>query len=250
MNQSQLKTSTLSEIVSRDFRAAAILDRHGFDYCCGGARSLVEACSQRGISLVDVLSELEALDPGSRERLEDDPAALVDYIISRHHAYVRTSMPVIQAHLAKVVSAHGANHTELSFIETEFSKVARELSQHMVKEERVLFPYIRALADAVRTDGPPPPDMFGTVQNPIRMMEIEHQEAGEGLAAIHELTRGYQPPDDACGTYRLVLEELDAFERDLHTHVHLEDNVLFPKAVELESKVEHATRGLKSQRWG
>lgn len=250
MNRSQLEASTLGEIVSRDFRAAAIFDRHGFDYCCGGARSLAEACSQRGISLVAVLSELEALDPGAREPVEDDPAALVDYIVSRHHAYVRTSLPVIQAHLAKVVAAHGANHAELGVIDATFSTVAMELSQHMVKEEQVLFPYIRALAEAVRADGPPPPDMFGTVQNPIRMMEIEHQEAGDGLAAIRELSHGYQPPDDACGTYRLVLEELNAFERDLHTHVHLEDNVLFPKAVELESQLEHATRGLKSQRWG
>ena len=119
----------------------------------------------------------------------------------------------------------------------------------MVKEEQVLFPHIRALADAARTEGPPPPDMFGTVQNPIRMMEIEHQEVGDGLAAIRELSGGYQPPEDACGTYRLVLEEIEAFERDLHTHVHLENNVLFPKAVELESKVEHTTHGLRSQRW-
>jgi len=119
----------------------------------------------------------------------------------------------------------------------------------MVKEEQVLFPYIRALAEAARGNGPPPPDMFGTVQNPIRMMEVEHQAVGDSMAAIRELSGGYQPPDDACGTYRLVFEELNAFERDLHTHVHLEDNVLFPKAVELESKVEHTTRGLKSQRW-
>ena len=249
MTRSLLEHSTLGDIVSRDFRAGAILDRYGLDYCCGGARSLAEGCAQRGISLVEVLSELEALDPGSRERVEDDPAALVDYIVSRHHAYVRTSLPVIQAHLAKVVFAHGANHTELSFIEAAFSKVARELLQHMVKEEQVLFPYIRALADAVRGDTPPPADLFGTVQNPIRMMEIEHQEAGDGLAAIHQMTHGYQPPDDACGTYCLVLEELDAFERDLHTHVRLENSVLFPKAIELESKVEHSTRGLKSQRW-
>jgi regulator of cell morphogenesis and NO signaling len=249
MTRSQLKTSTLGDIVAHDFRAGAILDRYGLDYCCGGARSLAEGCVERGISLDLVVSDLEALDNASREHLEDEPAVLVDYIVSRHHAYVRTSVPVIQEHLAKIVAVHGARHAELRLVHTEFSKVAKELLAHMVKEEQVLFPYIRALADAVRSDGPPPPDMFGTVQNPIRMMEIEHQEAGDGLASIRELTSGYQPPDDACGTYRLALEELEAFERDLHTHVHLENNVLFPKAVELESKIEHATRGLKSQRW-
>jgi regulator of cell morphogenesis and NO signaling len=247
MTRSPLERSTLGDIVSRDFRAGAILDRYGLDHCCGGARSLAEGCSQRGISIVEVLSELEALDHGSRERIEDNPAALVDYIVSRHHAYVRTSLPAIQAHLTKVVAAHGANHPELGVIDATFSTVATELSQHMMKEEQMLFPYIRALAEAVRGGGPPPPDMFGTVQNPIRMMENEHQEAGDGLAAIRDLSGGYEPPDDACGTYRLVFEELNAFERDLQTHVHLEDNVLFPKAVELESTVEHTTRGLKCQ---
>lgn len=245
MTRSQLATSTLSDIVSGDFRAGAILDRYGLDYCCGGARSLAEGCSQQGIRIETVLSDLEALDSGAGEHTEDDPAALVDYIVSRHHAYVRASIPGIREHLAKVVGAHAARHSELRLVEREFSDVARELSLHMVKEEQVLFPYISALVDAWRSDGPPPPDMFGTVQNPIRMMEIEHQEAGDALAAIRELTCGYRPPEDACGTYRLVLEELKAFESDLQTHVHLENNVLFPKAVELESKVGHTTRGLK-----
>jgi regulator of cell morphogenesis and NO signaling len=245
MTRSHFATTTLGDIVSHDFRAGAILDRYGLDYCCGGARSLAEGCSQQGIALETVVSDLEALDSGSSEPVEDDPAALVDYIVSRHHAYVRASLPGIQEHLTKVVDAHAARHSELRLVEREFSSVARELLLHMVKEERVLFPYISALVDAVRSDGPPPPDMFGTVQNPIRMMEIEHQEAGDGLASIRELTCGYQAPPDACATYRLVLEELEAFELDLQTHVHLENNVLFPKAVELESLVGHTTRGLK-----
>ena len=125
--------------------------------------------------------------------------------------------------------------------------MARELLLHMVKEEQVLFPYISALGDAVRSDGPPPPDMFGTVQNPIRMMEIEHQEAGDGMAALRDLSKDYRAPDDACSTYRLVFEELEAFEHDLHRHVHLENHVLFPKAVELESKAKHLARKLKCQ---
>ena len=245
MNTTNLERSTLSDLVSRDFRAGAIFDRYGLDYCCGGARSLAEGCLQRGINLVAVLSELEALDPRSRERVADDPAALIDYIVLCHHEYVRASLPVIQEHLTKVVAAHGANHAELTLVDAEFSKAARELLQHMVKEEQVLFPHIRALAGAVGTGGPPPPDMFGTVQNPIRMMEIEHEVVGDALAAIRELTGGYQPPADACPTYRLVLQEIEAFERDLDAHVHLENHVLFPKAVELESSLEHTTRGLK-----
>lgn len=245
MNTAKWETSTLGDLVSRDFRAGAIFDRYGLDYCCGGARGLAEACLQRGINLVAVLSELEALDPESRAFVADDPDALVDYIVLRHHAYVRASLPSIQAHLTKVIAAHGANHNELALVDAEFSKVAWELSQHMVKEEQVLFPHIRALATAVRDGGPPPPDMFGTVQNPIRMMEIEHEVVGDALAAIREMTGGYQPPADACPTYCLVLEEMSAFQRDLAAHVHLEDHVLFPKAVELESALEHLTRGLK-----
>jgi regulator of cell morphogenesis and NO signaling len=156
-------------------------------------------------------------------------------------------LPIIQAHLTKVVAAHGTNHAELTLVAAEFAKAARELSQHMVKEEQVLFPHIRALADAVQSGGPPPPDMFGTVQNPIRMMEIEHEMVGDALAVIRELTGGFQPPADACPTYSLVLQELEAFERDFDAHAHLENHVLFPKAVELESALEHTTRGLKCQ---
>jgi regulator of cell morphogenesis and NO signaling len=112
----------------------------------------------------------------------------------------------------------------------------------------VLFPYIRALAEATSHGTPPPPDMFGTVQNPIRMMEIEHQEAGDDIEAIHEMAHGYQTPADACSTYAMVLRELEAFEKDLHVHVHLENNVLFPRAVELEEKTELMARGLKCGR--
>ncbi|MEO5742864.1 MAG: hemerythrin domain-containing protein [Vicinamibacterales bacterium] len=195
-----------------------------------------------------VLSDLETLDPDAREIPGDDPVMLVDYIVATHHAYIRESAPVIQQHLAKVVAAHGARHSELPLIESQFSKVASELMLHMMKEEQVLFPYIRALGQVVSENAPPPPDMFGTVQNPIRMMEIEHQAAGDGVASIRELTRDYEPPANSCATYRLALQELAAFEQDLHRHVHLENNVLFPKAVELEENLGRRGSGLKCQR--
>ena len=248
MTRSQIETATLGDIVSRDIRAGAILDRYGLDYCCGGSRTLVEGCAERGIDVQRVLSDLQALDPASGETPEQNLPKLIDYIVSRHHAYIRESMPVVQQHLGKVVAAHGERHSELALVATEFSRVSEGLALHMVKEEQVLFPYIRALAEAAIEDLPPPPDMFGTIQNPIRMMEIEHQDAGEGLAGIRELTRGYAPPEDACRTYRLVLQELEGFEEDLHRHVHLENNVLFPKAVELEEQLDRRGSGLKSQR--
>jgi regulator of cell morphogenesis and NO signaling len=239
----------MGEIVAHDFRAGAILDRYGLDYCCGGTRTLGDGCQQRGVSVEQVIRELEALDPPTPETPIHDPIALIDHIVSRHHAYVRAAIPTIQQHLAKVVAVHGERHAELPFVHAQFAKIASELLQHLVKEEQVLFPYIRALAHAVAGNAPPPPDMFVTVQNPIRMMEIEHREAGDGLHIIRELTHGFAPPADACATYRLVFEELDSFEEDLHTHVHLENNVLFPRAVELEEKAELIAQGLKSDRW-
>ena len=248
MMWSQLETITLGEIVARDFRASAIFDRYGLDYCCGGTRTLAEGCHQRGVPVEQVASELESLEPAARETPEPDAAALVAHILSHHHAYVRGSIPVIQQHLGKVAAVHEVRHPELRSVYTQFAKVGAELMQHMVKEERVLFPYICAMDDAVRRNAPPPPDMFGTVQNPIRMMEIEHEEAGSGMELIRELTHGYQPPGDACGTYRMVLQELHAFEKDLHEHIHLEDNVLFPTAVELEEAIDRRGAGLKCQR--
>ena len=248
MTRTTLETTLLKDIVRRDFRAAAILDRHRLDYCCGGSVSLGEGCQQRGVNVDQVIGELDALNPSSREPSADDPIALIGHIVNRHHAYVRESLPIIQQHLAKVVAAHGARHAELALIQLQFSGIADELLQHLIKEEQVLFPYIESLARAVQ-GGPHPPDIFGTVQNPIRMMEIEHQEAGDGMAAIGELSGQYEVPEDACATYRLLFEELDAFERDLHTHVHLENNVLFPAAIELEGKSELMARELKSRQW-
>jgi regulator of cell morphogenesis and NO signaling len=249
MTGTALETTPLKDIVLRDFRAGAVLERYQLDYCCGGGLTLGEACRQRGVHVAQVIAELEALNPSSRETPTDAPIALIAHIVDRHHAYVRESLPTIQQHLAKVVAVHGTHHSELASIEAEFSRLATELSQHLIKEERVLFPYISSLEQAVHHGGPYPPDMFGTVQNPIRMMEIEHQEAGDGMAIIRRLSHDYEVPADACTTYRLLYDELVAFERDLHTHVHLENNVLFPAAIELEEKAELMARELKSQQW-
>jgi len=250
MVRSPLETTTLAEIVRQDFRAGAILDGYHLDFCCGGALSLADACEQRGIDVEGVVADIKALNPTPGEALGDEPVALIAYIVERHHTYVRQSVPRIQEHLAKVVAAHGSRHRELAAIESEFSRTAEELLQHLVKEEGVLFPYIASLAEANAHGGPPPPDIFGTVQNPIRMMKIEHQEVGDGMVAIRHSSRGYQAPADACSTYRLVFEELEAFEQDLRRHVDLENNVLFPRAVELEAKADLLSRGLTSDQWG
>jgi len=249
MTRSPLETTPISDIVRRDFRAGAIMDRYHLDYCCGGALTLAEGCRHRGIDVHRVIADLEALNPPRHESPCEDPVSLIAHIVSRHHAYVRESMPQIQHHLTKVVAAHGSRHAELALIESEFTKIANELQQHLLKEERVLFPYIASLVDAVNHEGPHPPDMFGTIQNPIRMMEIEHQEATDRMAVIRQLSHNYDAPADGCHTYRLVLGELQAFDEDLRVHVDLENNTLFPKAVELEEKAEMMARGLKSDQW-
>lgn len=249
MTRPALATTPLADIVRSDIRAGAVLDRYHLDYCCGGAMTLAEGCQQRGVDVDRVLADLDALNPAQSDAPADDPIALMAHIMSRHHGYVRDSLPRIQHHLSKVVAAHAERHPELAAVEAEFSAIAGELTQHLVKEEVVLFPYIASLCETVDRHSPPPPDMFGTIQNPIRMMETEHQEAGDRMSTIRQLTHDYAVPADACHTYRLVLAELDAFEQDLVRHVELENNVLFPKAVALEEKAELMTRGLKSHEW-
>ncbi len=175
--------------------------------------SLADACRQHGVDVQAVSSELAHLARTPEETAPEDPDALIALIVSRHHAYVRDAIPSIQSHLAKVIAAHGRSHPEVIRIASHFDVIAEELTLHLAKEERVLFPYIHSLAVATQNGGPPPPDVFGTVQNPIRMMETEHQNAGDELAAIRSLTSDYKAPADACATYRLVYAELQAFER-------------------------------------
>ncbi len=236
MIRPQLQSRTLSEIVSDDYRTVAILDRYGLDYSGAGACSLGEACRGKGVDVELVVSEIAALSPDRCEAADQDPVLLVDHIISRHHTYAGSSAPLIRQHLGDVVTRHAVRHPELGAIARQFDTLVDLLRLHILKEEQMLFPYIKALANAVRSDGAPPPDMFGTVQNPIRMMETEHQELSDGLAAIRELSHDYAVPEDACTTYGLVFRELSAFENDLLAHFYLENKVLFPNAMELEGK--------------
>ncbi len=228
---SRFENGTLGNIVSHNYRAAAVLERHGLDFCGGGRTALAEACQQRNVDLATVLAELESLETAEADLPLEDPAKLISYIVAHHHAYVRSSIPVIQAHLAKVAANHGERHPELRQLVGHFDGLSDELTLHMAEEEQVLFPCIIALAEAMRSGGPLPPGVFGTVQDPIRMMEIEHKYVGDTFATIRALSSGYTPPADACTTYRLVYDELRALESDHDRHVHLEDNVLLPRVV-------------------
>jgi len=232
-------TRTVGELVADDFRAAAVFEQFGIDFCCSGRRTLDEACRAAAADPVSVVRALRALPPPIDT---DDDAArwpiprLIDVIVSTHHAYVRSATPEIARHLAKLVEVHGWRHPELPRVAAYFQQIAADLAQHMVKEEQVLFPYLRDLAHAGDSCGRMQ-SPFGTVANPIRMMERDHHEVGDALRLIRELTRGYAAPDDGCTTYAITMAELHQFERDLHRHVHLENNVLFPAALRIEGRL-------------
>ena len=233
----RLTTTMVGEIVATDFRAAAVFEQFGIDFCCGGRRDLDDACRTAAADPADVVRALEALSPVADHESGVTQWRLdrfIDHIVSTHHAYVRSSMPTIGRHLTKLVEVHGARHPELARVAACFGTVIRDLGHHLLKEEQVLFPYVRELA-MTTASGRHVRSPFGTVKNPIRMMEREHREAADELRIIRELTHGYVASDDGCTTYAVCMAELDRFERDLHRHVHLENNVLFPKAVELEN---------------
>ena len=230
--------TTIREIVASDFRTAAVFQRFGLDFCCNGCRTIEQGCREGNVDEAAVLRELDAIlsaPAGAAPRFSEwAPSALVSYIVANHHGYVRKALPVLLEHTRKIADVHGERHSELHHIARLFERVASEMVDHMAKEERILFPFVVAMAEAAANHAPPPQPPFGSVENPIRMMEHEHQFVGDAMAEMRVITDGYTVPDDACATYRVCLQELEAFEADLHTHVHLENNVLFPKALEIE----------------
>lgn len=233
--------STLKSIVTEDFRAAAVFEKYSLDFCCGGGITIDEACSRKNIDPAPVYEELGRLDgnpKGDTPHFSAWPAdELISYIVNVHHRYVREAVPALLAHTQKVATVHGERHPEVIAVAQHFESVAKDMMAHMMKEEHVLFPYIEKLVKAKRGNAELGTSLFGTVQNPIRMMEAEHQAAGDELAAVRNLTNNYVPPEDACTTYRVSFKELQQFEEDLHRHVHLENNILFPKAIALEQEL-------------
>jgi regulator of cell morphogenesis and NO signaling len=236
-----LTDTTIGAIVAADHRAAAVFARHGIDFCCGGKQTLREACRAKGLEEQPVAAELAQLDLVPVELAPRfntwDLDFLADYVVANHHAYLRTVLPVLRGYTKKIASVHGERHPELLQIAEQFRRVADELEGHMMKEEQILFPYIKELSKAERTGRMLSESPFGTIANPIAVMEQEHEGAGEGLERIRALSGGYTPPADGCTTYRVCFAELRDFEADLHQHVHLENNILFPKAIELESRL-------------
>lgn len=237
---------TVRELAIEIPNATRAFEKLGIDYCCGGSRSLSDACQHAHVTLEEVLGELEqgsSFTPGTetaRDFASGTLGELVEHIIGVHHMYVKQELPRLQQLLKKVVAVHGAGHPELAAIQQIFQGVSEELSSHMMKEEHILFPYIVALEYAVSNGRPRPRPAFGTVSNPVHMMELEHDSAGAALKEIAALSSNYEPPENACFSYRTLYTALKEFETDLHQHVHLENNILFPRAITMESGVEAA----------
>lgn len=233
-------TQTVAEIVTADYRTADVFKRHGIDFCCGGKVSLQDVCSKKRLNSDLLLSELEqttASAPPADDVNEWQAGQLAQYIVETHHRYVTENAPLILQYAAKVARVYGERYPETVQVARLFELVSEELAHHMQKEEVILFPYVVQLIDAQRRGVAANRPHFGSVKNPIRMMEAEHENAGNLLHQIAELTNHYTPPADACNTFRVLYAKLWDFEADLHRHVHLENNILFPKAKELEQEV-------------
>lgn len=230
---------TIGEMVAKDFNKARVFKKYGLDFCCGGKKTLAEACQKKGIDAAIVANELNkcwATGSSGRPLHYDQwgPGFLADYIVNTHHRYVSTVLPDLTGYAARTAKVHGEEHPELIEMNELVQQTATEMKSHMAKEEKVLFPYIKAL-EAAGASSAAEEAHFGTVKNPIQMMEMEHELVGENLEKIRTLSDNYRLPIDACATYTVLYKMLEDFEEDLHVHVHLENNILFPKAIALET---------------
>lgn len=236
---------TVRDLVGRYPQTRPVFEKHGIDYCCGGAVSLADAAAKHGLKLSALLMELKtALQaaPAKAAATERDWYAatlseLSANIVAKHHGYMKTALPRLRVLVTTVLNAHGEHHGDvLRPLQELFNALDAELSSHLMKEEQVLFPYLTALESHVREAAPLPQACFGSARHPIQQMEHEHESAGRVLAKLREVTRDYALPADACPTFAALYEELQRMEADLHQHIHLENNILFPRAIALESQ--------------
>lgn len=237
---------TVRQLATEVPNATGVFEKLGIDYCCGGGKSLADACAKAKIPVGEVLATLEhgSAPASAVHDLPDFRSAalseLVSHVVNTHHAYVKQEVPRLQKLLAKVVSVHGRNHAELREVQKIFADLSVEVISHMMKEEMVLFPYVTLLEQARQAGKPAPRAAFGSIANPVQMMEMEHESSGNALKALRSLTGDYTPPADACFSYNTLFAALNEFETDLHQHIHLENNILFPRAIKLEQTQKQA----------
>ena len=233
---------TIGDIVAKDYRKAQVFKNFGIDFCCGGKKTLAEVCLKKGIDQQQVEDLLAEISGGEDVNSENDfqnwdMAFLTDYIINIHHRYVRDNTAYILELAQKVARVHGNNHPELIGVAELFAQIGNELSLHLVKEEKILFPFIKELAQVYNNGGMLPAASFGKVSVPIQVMDAEHEHVGGDFGTIRELTNSYSLPADACRSYTILFKKLEEYENNLHRHVHLESNILFPKAIKLEKEL-------------
>jgi len=228
---------TVGDIVAADYRAAAVFERHDIDFCCGGATTLAAACASRRVDAATLVRELEEVT--SRPAPDDQDYAtwnltrLIDHIRDVHHVYVRENVAQNAAYARKIADVHGDHHAELVRIAAEVESMAAALTKHLEEEEQVVFPAIKRAEAASQAGRPIAPEDAEIVARGLESLTRDHEEVGAALHAIHDMAMGYALPPDACATYALTYQRLRAFEADLHRHVHLENNVLFPGAEEM-----------------
>lgn len=231
---------SVADYVTENIKASHIFKKYGIDFCCGGGISLEKACENKDVEYSQLVEELQSLDLTARKGINfnDLPLnELIDHIVEKHHKYVEANIGLLIQYSSKVAKVHGTNNPELIKVDKLFQEVAGELASHLKKEELILFPFIKKMLIAEREKTPVNIPHFSTVENPIKMMEDEHEEAGNIFKEISLITNNYTPPAHACNTFRALYDKLDEFEQDLHQHIHLENNILHPKALKLEEKL-------------
>lgn len=236
MNMTVTEQKTVGELVKENPDTASIFEEFGIDYCCKGHLTLAEACEKKGVDESEVLRRIALIPAGDSDTLDCDAmtlTALADHIEETHHQYLRRQMPRLDQMAARVAKVHGQRDAHLAELHYILQVFAAELSSHMMKEERILFPLIRGMEAGEITAA----SHCGSVRSPIAVMEMEHENAGGALEKMRELTDGYRAPEHACNTYRVLYHELADLEQNLHRHVHKENEILFPKAIELERSV-------------
>ena len=241
---SAIMTKTVGELAAENPAATRVFEKLGIDYCCGGSDTLEQACRAARLPLEQVTDSTEmALETGravapDRDWKNEPLADLIAHIRNTHHRYTRAAIARLGSLFDKVCAVHGKNHPELARMRATFGGLAQELATHLMKEEMVLFPYIVRMEEAVLERSTVLPAPFGSVRNPVAMMLREHDGAGQALREMRAASNGYIAPSDACASYRTLYQALAEFETDLHQHIHLEDNILFPHAIEMEQGIE------------
>lgn len=242
MEQAYFANQKVGELVAADYRLATVFKKFGIDFCCGGGKTVQAVSASKGIEL-DVLEKELANATKNRDSSGLSDAVrwnldfLADYIVNVHHNYIRESIPVLLEFTQRVAKVHGAGNPEVLEVAHLFAELAIELEQHIMEEEKTLFPYIKELVSAEKNGTVAGSPEFASAEDPIDAMEHDHDNAGELMRTIRTLSNDYTPPEYACNTYRVSYAKLQEFEDDLHRHVHLENNILFPGAIKLEKKL-------------